>query len=346
MTATTINRLKQLIKDFRKDHENLDLINSIAIGYFENSALKKDKEDYDYFEKAYKLNKTVRSTHNFAWFLYFEWSEIEWRWNEDSAIKRSLTIQQECIELKPNSYYPYYLYGFMLFQQGEIEKAIEYLTIAKEKEFRRDIEHNIGYCYFKLNDFNKARQCFLTASDNTDIENLSLFNLAITELKLNNIINAKQIANNLFKTIIENTFQTISGYEIGLLFFLLQDYEKAVECTVKQGIDFIDLLDWNELSFSVYIVNRELWIERLKKGVLERIEWQTEIRNNHANWIFDTEQEKQERLKEIREEIKIRKASIKSGIDKPNSNLEEKISFEFCGCLLFDCKRHENKFND
>jgi tetratricopeptide (TPR) repeat protein len=336
MTATTVKVLKQLIKDFRKDPENLDLINSIAIGYFENSAQNKDKEDFDYFEKAYELKKTVKSTHNFAWFLYFEWSEI----------KRALAIQQECVELKPNSYYPYYLYGFMLFQQGEFEKAIEYLTIAKEKEFRRDIEHNIGYCYFKLNDFNKARQCFLAASDNTDIENLSLFNLAITELKLNNIINATQIANRLFETIIENTFQTISGYEIGLLFFLLQDYEKAVECTVKQGIDFIDLLDWNELSYCVYIVNRELWVERLKKGVLERIRWQTEIRNNHEKWTFDTAQEKQERLNEIREEIKIRRSIIKTGIDKPNSNLEENIIFEFCGCLLFDCKRHENKFND
>lgn len=336
MTATTVKVLKQLIKDFKKAPENLDLINSIAIGYFENSAQNKDKEDYGYFEKAYELKKTVKSTHNFAWFLYFEWSEI----------KRALAIQQECVELKPNSYYPYYLYGFMLFQQGEFEKAIEYLTIAKEKEFRRDIEHNIGYCYFKLNDFIKARQCFLTASDNDDIENLSLFNLAITELKLNNIINATQIANRLFETIIENTYQTISGYEIGLLFFLLQDYEKAVECTVKQGIDFIDFLDWNELSYCVYIVNRELWIERLKKGVLERIRWQTEIRNNNEKWIFDTAQEKQERLNEIREEIKIRRSIIKTGIDKPNSNLEENIIFEFCGCLLFDCKRHENKFND
>lgn len=77
MKATTDLELKELLQKLEKDPTNLDVINSLAIGYFENDDQKTDKKDFDYFEKAYNLKKTVKSTHNFAWFLYFEWSEIQ-----------------------------------------------------------------------------------------------------------------------------------------------------------------------------------------------------------------------------------------------------------------------------
>jgi hypothetical protein len=34
---------------------------------------EKNNEDYVFFEKAYKIEKTVKTTNNFAWYLYSEY---------------------------------------------------------------------------------------------------------------------------------------------------------------------------------------------------------------------------------------------------------------------------------
>jgi len=346
MTETKEIELKRLLQELKKNPTNLDLINSVAIGYFENYDQKSNKEDYDYFEKAYKLKKTVKSAHNFAWFLYFEWSEIEWRWKQNSAINKAIEIQKECIELKPKSFYPYYQLGYMLLDQKQFKEAIPYLEKANQRENQRDITHNLGYCYFQLKQFDKARDLFSVAVTEFDIENRSLFNLALTEYECKNIDNVKSIADKLSKEIATNVHTTISGYEIGLLYFLLNDFEKATKCLIKQGIDGIDLLDWNDLSYSLYQTNKTIWSKQINKSIKERTEWIEEIKSNHEDWSEYSAKEKEERLNEFQTEIQERESSLKSEMTKPKPVINENIIVEYCGCLLFDCKRHENKEND
>ena len=50
--------LDKLLGSLEKEPRNLDLINSVALGYFENYQKKTDREDYDFFKKAYDLKKT------------------------------------------------------------------------------------------------------------------------------------------------------------------------------------------------------------------------------------------------------------------------------------------------
>ena len=346
MTATTNIELKELLQALEKEPTNLDAINSLAIGYFENYDQKTDKEDYDYFEKAYNLKRTVKSTHNFAWFLYFEWSEIEWRWKQDNAIARAIEIQKECIDLGPKSYYPYYQCGYMLLDQKKFKEAIPFLDKAYNIEKQRDIIHNIGYCYFQMEEFQKAKESFSQSTTDLDIENISLYNLALTEWKLNNTEQVKLIADKLSKHIETNVHETISGYEIGLLFFLLDDLQRASECLVKQGINGIDLLDWSDLSYSLFITDNKLWRKKINDSIDERKKWCNEIANNHEDWSEYTSEEKTERLIELKSEIKIRQKTLNNVMTKPIQDLNKNIWVEYCGCLLFDCKRHECKKND
>ncbi|HEX8351073.1 MAG TPA: tetratricopeptide repeat protein [Hymenobacter sp.] len=346
MTATTDIELKQLLQELERDPTNLDVMNSLAIGYFENYNQKTDKEDYDYFEKAYNLKKTVKSTHNFAWFLYFEWSEIEWHWKQKNAIELAFQIQKECIDLNPKSYYPYYQFGYMLLDQKKFKEAIPFLDKAYNIEKHRDIIHNIGYFYFKMNEFQKAKELFSQSITDLDIENRSLYNLALTEWKLNNTQQVKLIADKLSKYIETNIHETISGYEIELLYFLLNDLQQASESLIKQGVNGIDLLDWTDLSYSLYKTNNKLWIERINASIDERKKWSKEITSNHKDWIGNTEEEKKERLTELEKEIKVRQEILTKEMTKPIQDLNKNLTVEHCGCLLFDCKRHENKTND
>jgi tetratricopeptide (TPR) repeat protein len=346
MSATTALDLKKLLQKLEKDPTNLDVINSVAIGYFENYEQKTDKEDFDYFEKAYHLKKTVKSTHNFAWFLYFEWSEIEWRWQQDNAIERALQIQKESIELNPKSYYPYYQYGYMLLDQRKFEEAIPFLAKAYQIEKNRDILHNMGCCYFQLDEFQKAKEFFSKSAIDSDTENRSLYNLALTEWKLNHTEQVKLIADNLYHRLETNIHETMSGYEIGLLYFLLDDFQKAAECLVIQGINGIDLFDWLDLSYSLFKTDQTLWNKKINNSINERKQWCNEIENNSEDWSECTDEEKKERQNEFNAEIKMREETLINGMKKPVLNLNKNIYAVFCGCLLFDCKTHKNREND
>jgi tetratricopeptide (TPR) repeat protein len=336
MTETSEIELNELIQELEKNSSNLDLINSVAIGYFENPSMLKDKEDLDYFELAYKTKKTVKSTHNLAWYLYFEWGEQI----------RATKIQKECIELNPNSFYPYYQLGYMLLDQKQFKEAIPYLEKAKRKENKRDIIHNLGYCYFQLKEYEKAKELFSISVTELDIENRSLFNLALTEYKCQNIDKVKAIADKLSEEIETNHHSTISGYEIGLLYFLINDFDKSAKCLIKQGIEGIDLLDWNELSYSLYQTNKPIWSKQINKSIKERTEWIDEINSNHEDWSEYSTQEKQERLNELRVEIQTSENTLKTEMTKPKQEIKKSLWVEYCGCLMFDCKRHGNKEND
>ncbi len=336
MTPTTEIELKKLIQLYEKEPNDIDLINSLAVGYYENPSMQTDNEELKYFELAYLIKKTVKSTHNLAWYLYFEVG------NEEKAIN----IQKECIELSPKSYYPYYLYGYMLLEKNKLDEAISYLEKAYQIGKRRDILYNIGFCYFQMGNIEKSKECFSNSVSELDVENRSLYGLGICEWKLNNFKQVKIIADKILKDIETKDNDLITGYEIGLLYFLLDDLQQASNCVIKQGIDGIDLIDFPELSYSLYKINKELWFEKINNRIIVLKEYYSEIENNHDDWSDYNDEEKEEQLIDIKEEIKIKEEVINKDIAKPIINLNKSIWEEYCGCLLFDCKRHNNIKND
>ncbi len=218
--------------------------------------------------------------------------------------------------------------------------------IANEKSDRRDILHNLGFCYFKLGDLKTSRDYFNCANTELDIEYRSAFNQAVLDFELKDTGSTKEIADRLFANIEQNSISMIGGYEIGFLYFLLGDFDKATESLIKQGINGVDLTDWKELSYSLFVNDNEKWISQHQKMILERKKRIVEINTKPDEWDFDSEQEKNERLKELKNEIKNINELILNGISKPDVDLNENVWIEPCGCLLFDCKRHENQPDD
>lgn len=343
MTRTSDIELEELLRKHKDAPNDLDIINLIAIGYFQNYEKNKDKEDFDFFEKGYNLKKTVKSTHNFAWFLYFEWSEVQWRWKEDDAIEKALLIQEECIALSPESFYPYYQFGYMLMVKEEFLEAIQYLKIANSKTKNRGIDHNLGFCYYKIGEFELAKNYFLKSSIKEDNEQRSLFNLALTEYRLNNFDNLNEIISRLQNP--KETDDPLLEYEIGQLLFLINEYDKSAKWTIKQDLR-IDLLEWKELAYSIYKADKNVFDIELKKGISERQLWIKEINENHKDWNEYTVEEKKEQLQVYESEIKYLENIDIEFQNKPILDIDELLIIEPVYCLLFDCKLHKNLKND
>jgi len=335
MTATTEIELKKLIYQLELNPTNLDLINRVAIGYMENPSMIVDKEDLKYFEKAYKIEKTIKSTNNLAWQLFFEWGD------ED----RAFNIQKECIDLKPKSYIPYFLFGYMLLHRKEYKKAIEYLEKAKGKSDSRIINHNIGVAYHRLGNYNKAIEIFANCNIAEDIEFKSLFNLAVSLLMVGDREKLLSTLQLLEKNISWNFGDNISGYEIASLYYRIADYKNAMKCAVKQGLDGIDLADWKDIAYSIWNIDKEMYSAQIKKSISEKKTYITEIKNGHEDWEDETDEEKESNVLEFEREIKnlldLEQSFI---IERPESKID--VIEEYCGCLMFDCKRCGNQSDD
>lgn len=338
MTPTTKKELKLLLKQYETDPLNLDLINSIAIGYFENPEVLEENEDELFFERAYSIKKTVKSINNYAWYLKHV--------NED--IDKALEIQKECIDLNPKSYMPYNQYGFMLLEQNQYEKALEYLLKANSITKKRDTINNIGYCYFKLGNYEKAYFYFLEGSNLDDDEKVCLYNLALTEYKLGKIENLKVIAKKL-EDGIETTKSEgwyVSVDDIGSLYCLADDFKSAFELLLNRDLNTRDYTHFEELSYALYLFDKNQWISNLSESICDFQERIDQILCNHEDWQDLNEEEKEELISDNKKEIALRNNLLKNGLTKPYIDIEFSIKSEHCGCLLFDCKRHENIDND
>jgi len=335
MTITSEIELKKLISQLKLNPTNIDLMNQVAIGYMENPSMIEDNEDLKYFEKAYKIEKTVKSMNNLAWQLFFEFGEEE----------RAFNIQKECLDFKPKSYIPYFLYSYMLLHRKEYKLAIEYSKIAKDKIDNRIINHNIGVANYRLGDYKKSIDYFVASSNNEDIEFKGLFNLAVCYLKIDEREKLLSTLKQLENKITWNFGDNISGYEIATLYYEIGDYKNTAKCAIKQGLDGIDLADWTNIGYSIWIENKKIYWSTIEKSINEKRTFISEIESGHEDWVDETDDEKKSNILEFEREIKKLLDLEKSFINRiPEAKVD--VWEEYCGCLMFDCKRCGNQSDD
>ncbi|MFQ3251450.1 MAG: tetratricopeptide (TPR) repeat protein [Glaciecola sp.] len=329
------SKLKALIDKLENDPQNLELINEVAMGYYQNPDMVRNDEDLKLFRKAYLIKKTVKTTNNLAWQLHMEYGKTD----------QALTIIQECISLKPNSYFPYNLLGYILLDEERFEEALHYLSIAESKSDSRDIINNIGVSHYKLGNYEQAYKYFKKGSLLQDIENLSLFNLAITTLSLQNIKETEELLLSLKDNLNNDFLDPVCTYDIASIYAALNHYEEASKLTIELGVDGIDLADWPELAYSLLKSHPTLFEKTISNLITEREEWIVELETDHEDWEEYTDSEKLERIEELRLEIAVRR-NLKSNFIKTKPETKLTIMNEHCGCLLFGCEQHNNPLND
>jgi len=330
-----------------KNSEDVNLMNEIALAYFENIDLKTEAEDYEFFKKAYETKKTIKSIHNYAWFLYFEWSELNYGWHrENPDCVKALEIQKEVLEYVPNTYFPYYQLGFMLLEQNKIEESIPFLITAESKSSRKDITHNLGYAYFLNKEYQKAYSKFKSIESKYDLENLSLYNLSLCQLQLELRDEVNDSLAKLESTVESKIHKAIDGYAIAQLYAINGEYQKCYDCVELQGFDMIEITDWPDISYSIKKINSKVWEGQIDKYLSQKANLISEFENGSEDEDGYSTEEREERIVEIKEEINILKRTKESEVVEPETNLFELLMPDHCGCLLFGCKTHGNIKND
>jgi len=334
--------IKQLEKALAENPKDINLMNELALAYFVNPKLLKDNKDVKLLEKAYQTKKTIKSTHNLAWFYYEGYGE-------NSSFERAFEIEQECISMNPKSFYPYHLYGLMLLINNQYSEAIKYLEIAHSKEKCRYIMNDLGVAYAKEGDLQNSHEYLVKATNEKDIEYKSKYNLAITKIQLEKKEDALKIAEELKKMILSgiNYSDYIDGFTVAYLYYLLNDYDSAYSCCKMCDWNSYDLLSWEYVPYLIYKND----IEVFKKLVASKIEternWIIENKDNDEFWEDDTEEEKQEYLAERESEItRLTELEAEFALNQPNIDFNNQYFLESCGCLLFGCSEHNNLKED
>ncbi|MGB3757231.1 MAG: tetratricopeptide repeat protein [Rivularia sp. (in: cyanobacteria)] len=336
----TAEDIKQLQKALEKNPTNTDIMNALALGYFENPSLVKDNEDLKLLERAYKTKKTIKSTHNLAWYYFLEFG---------ATLEEAIKIQQECISMNPKSFYPYFLYGCMLLQNNQYSEAIKYLEIAYSKEQKRDIANDLGIAYAKQGIFTSAKNYLTQAVNQEDIENKSKYNLALVQIQLREKKQALAIAEELKQIIIDSSdkFHDIDSFEVAYLYYLLDDDDTAYSCCRMSDWNSYDLFSWECVSYLIYKNNTEVFKKLVASELEKKKTWIKANKDNDDYWEDDTEEEKQQELAERESEItRLTNLEAEFAVDKPNIDINDRYLLESCGCLLFDCPRHDNLKDD
>ena len=342
----TKKREKDLLEQLEISPNDLDLLNEIAIFYSENIAigLSPDFQDIRYFEKAYEIEKTIKSTHNLAFYKAYNTRPGEY------SLDELIRIQQECLSLNPKSHLPYELYAYLMLEKSNYEEASKYYQLAIKKGATSfHVFHNLGVVYFSLNNFTRSKEYFEHSLKIAKESDISLYNLAIIYISMGEKTKAVYILKDLENLIVHSKNKCCSEVDLldlSTLYFSLGDYKKSSALALKNKHTF-DFIFYKEATFSLYIENPTIYSKRVENFIAENKETIFEIRNNIEGWEDETDNEKKLALEEARKNIKeYQKMTRDFKTASPKPNLPKEIRTAECECLLFGCMTHGNPEND
>lgn len=333
------NEEEILLKKLKKSPNNLGILNKIAIFYLNNPSASNNRNNPElgYFKKAYGTKKTVESTNNLAYYLYFE----DWE-KEEEAIK----IQKECISLNPNSYIPYALYGYFLLDKDDYNEAIKVLEKAKEIFPTQQVLNNLAIAYFHQGNLEKAREILKTSIKEHGFSEYCMYNLSIIYSSENKVDKSIFCLEEIEKKIKNNYSSDIDYIGLAVIYSILNEHKKASKLALTYAGNF-DFISYKGVAYSLFSEEKDTFYKELKNIIDENKETISEIEANHEDWHNETEEEKQLIISEKRKNILSHKNLEREfKVSPPALRLKDELWIHPCPCLLFGCSTHANPDND
>lgn len=104
-----MNELESLLQLKQQNPTDDKILSQLAFYYLKNPDGNKE---LDYFKQAYELNPSIKNSHNYTFWAYYEYGQDE----------LAQQLFQEVMAKNPKSFYPYMAYGqflFTIFRCGE-----------------------------------------------------------------------------------------------------------------------------------------------------------------------------------------------------------------------------------
>lgn len=358
---TEKTELETLQNRLAENPNSSKVLTDLAFYYLENPDGRKELE---FFEKAYLVNPTLENTHNYAFWVSYEYGK------DDLAIP----LQQHVLTMNPHSHYPYLAYAQALIDENwdkpysitTLNKLIEMYQMAIEKVnaiysksdspfLIAKLLHNLGICYMLLGDNPKVEQYFsqaLTMGYSAiyiadDVREEAIYNLMLDFTKFH-IIN-EQPKRALYWLEQASLSSQKDNLDIADLYGRLGDFEQAYDW-MKDDFNSYQGYDWAFMALHKYNLSewKNYYQDKLedKQDMLQY--GQQELKNAQQADNKKEILENQAYIANTLEEINALEKILTDNIPvKPKElPIYREFYFNHFGCLLFGCQKCGNLKSD
>lgn len=220
--------------------EDLTKIDSITINGDKNIIIT--NENYDEIEEYLYENCLALKD------IYF---------SNNQANDKSYSDRKKAMEL--------YEKGVIAFQNQQYEKAIPFFSkaVKKDKNFAFAWD-NLGYSYRKLDNYKKAVECYKKSLEIDPMGKMPLMNMAVAYQLDNDLDNALRAYQNYAKLYPDDPE---AYYGLGRTYIFMENYEKALENTIKSYILYSNMNSPYKLDAEKHI--SIIYAEMEKQGKLD-----------------------------------------------------------------------------
>jgi tetratricopeptide (TPR) repeat protein len=304
--------------------------NQMAISLLEQNELK---QAFNLFELALLESRNVQSLNNLAYFYIHEGIPTEdgsWQTRVELAIE----LLQECVQLRPQSHFPYQLLGEAYLSECRWAEAAHIINQSLSyKPTSSTAYNNLAVAEFHLGHIKQAADYFLLASNDYEYAAYSytkcLIDLGETEV-------AKKEIQKL-----PSSDGDIGDVEFAELFVELKKYQEAATYFAKGWELYWKQPNWvNLYIYALHKIDDQQRLRQVIEEVVREIseDMITTKENNEEVW---TEEEKQTHILNLQSEIENYRTivgRVATGY-VPAMNFQ---TFVYSDCYLFGCQRHGN----
>lgn len=364
------SQIQNLLALAQQNPNDDKLLSQIAFAYLTTPYIKSD--ELTYFKKAYEVNPSIKNTHNYAFWAYYEYGEDE----------LALKLFEELMTKNPSSFYPYMAYAHFLFTpldysdnanidavQHNLDLEIELYQKAitlfynSPQNYQNNHLYELAYVYNNLANIYAINQNFIEAdkyynqaihlfstivNDNQtdlDCETLKecLYFTALNKVRLKILANDMMTAKIFLELAKHN--ECASNADIAHIYALMGDYQACYHEIQYEDIHLS--FDW--VCYAIFKINP---IEYKNKVAKEIKEIQICLNEYRANLADCQEPPEQEDLKSWITDCETELADLKN---KQNTPPTPKLSAKeqclvdlhyFYKCWLFGCERCGNLADD
>jgi hypothetical protein len=332
----TLAKIREFEKSLNLNPSDTDLMNKLAIGYLNVPDAGGFNEVTVMLEKAYNIKPSIKTANNYAYQLITDWEEYE----------KGIALLQDYIQEEPNSHMPYNLIGYAQLMSKDYIEAIRNFKISLKKKTEVDTIHNLAMANNLIGENQNAIELYNEICNINHVDNRTLYNKAVTAIELKKFVEINPIIVRIknSKEYNENA-PWISNLDLSLLYYSNNELEKAYQI-LSENLN-IWLSDSPEFGYLLLKYNKSKFKELVADEIAHILDW---IKDYHdpedKEYKNLTEEEKSIEINELLKKIEmIKRLEIKHST-KPKINFKSLYKTIGCGCMLYDCKLHQNEYDD